>query len=193
MKIRALILVVSLGLGLIGGLGTVAPASATKPASGSFTTTLTLAPTTVDGTDITLSGDVTATISRFTVQDGRIVAVADASGTLTASSPTLGTATLVITDSRLILNANVTADCQGNLHIDFQGVLQVQGTLTFTDTSGTTTTVPINETIPLNGSLDFTAETTSQTSLICDISRLLQNRSSAKALADKLNTLLAKI
>ena len=192
MKIRALVLSAVLGV-LIGGVGThTAPASA-KPVSGTFTATLTLAPTIIDGTDITLGGDLTAIVKRFNLQDGHLVAVAEASGTVTATSPTLGTATLLITDARLIVNADVTADCQGNLHIDFRGVLQVQGIFTFTDTSGTTTNLSVNETIPFRGSLDYTAQTTSQTSLICDISRLLQNKSSLKALIDKLNTLLAKV
>src|SRR5215213_4728080 len=56
---------------------------------------------------------------RDTVQRARrhLVAIADASGTLTTTSPTLGTAKVPVTDARLVLNADVTADCQGHLHI----------------------------------------------------------------------------
>jgi hypothetical protein len=61
-------------------------------------------------------------------------------GTVTATSPTLGTATLVLSGTRIVLNANVHADCQGHLHVDFRGVLQVRGTLTFTSTTGLTIT-----------------------------------------------------
>jgi len=174
----------------------VSPASATKPAGGSFTTTLTVEPTmiAVDGFSVTTSGSLTANVTQFRVdENGHLAAIASVSGTLTASEPTLGTATITITNVRVVLNADVDADCSGHLHIDFQGVLQVDATVVFTATDGTTTTLHIHKTVPLQGSLDYTATTQQQQSLICDIATLLQNPSSVKALVDKLNTLLKQL
>jgi hypothetical protein len=189
MKIRALVLVVLVAL---FAFGTQAPATA-KPTRGSFTVDLGLEPTLVGGTDITLSSTVTANVTQFGVQDGHIVAIAMVSGTVAATSPTLGTATLVLTGTRVVLNANVQADCQGHLRIDFRGVLQVRGTLTFTSATGSTITFNLNETVPLRGLLDYTAQSTSETALICDIAKLLNSSASQRALADKLNTLLKKL
>jgi hypothetical protein len=189
MRIRTLGLIVVVGL---LAFGTLAPATA-KPTRGSFTGDLTIGPALVEGTDITLSGTLTANVSQFSVQDGHIVAIATVSGTVTATSPTLGTATLVLSGTRIVLNANVQADCQGHLHIDFRGVLQVRGTLTFTSTTGSTITFDLNETIPLSGSLDYTAQSTSETALICDIATLLNSSASQRAVVDKLNTLLKKL
>src|SRR5215208_7051130 len=131
----------------------VSPASAAKPAAGSFTTTLTVEPTTVavDGYTLTLSGSLTANVTQFRVdENGHLVAIATVTGTLTASEPTLGTATITITNVRVVLNADVDADCSGHLHIDFQGVLQVDATVVFTATDGTTTTLHIHKTVPLH-------------------------------------------
>jgi hypothetical protein len=84
-------------------------------------------------------------------------------------------------------------DCSGHLHIDFQGVLQVDATVVFTPTDGTTTTLDIRETVPLHGTFDYTPTTQQQQSLICDIATLLENPSSVNALVDKLNTLLKQL
>jgi len=182
MKTRALLLVVLVGL---LGFVTTAPAAAKKPATGSFTVTIPVNETvTVDGTTITITGTLTADVTHLSVQDGHVVAVATLGGQLTFTSD-LGTATVDLTGTRVVLNADVRADCQGNLDITFHGVLQLNATVTFDGTSFT-----INKTIPLNGSLHFTATTQQQTSLICDISHLLQSHASVNAIVDKLNTLL---
>ena len=170
----------------------VSSASAAKPAGGSFTTRLTVEPTTfaVDGYSVTVSGDLTANVTQFRVdENGHVVAIATVSGTLTVSEPTLGTATITITNVRVVLNADVDADCSGHLHIDFDGVLQVDASVVFTATDGTTTTLDIHKTVPFHGTLDYTATTQQQQSLICEIATLLANPSSPKALVDKLNTL----
>jgi hypothetical protein len=173
----------------------VSPASAAKPAGGSFTTTLTVPPTTdtVDGYTVTVSGSLTATVTRFRVDSsGHLVAIATVSGTLTATEPTLGTATVTI-NSRVVLNADVQADCSGHLQIDFRGVLQINAIVVFTALDGATTTLTVNETVPLRGSLSSTATAEPLKSLICDLATLLGNRSSPNAHADKLNTLLKKL
>jgi hypothetical protein len=172
------------------------PASAAKPAGGSFTTTLTVAPTTVavDGYRVTVSGSLTATVTQFKVDsNGHLVAVATVSGTLTATEPTLGTASITITKVGVVLNAQVQADCSGHLQIDFHGVLQIDATVVFTATDGTVTSLDVHKTVPLQGSLRYTAITQQQKSLICDIATLLQNPSSVNALVDKLNTLLKTV
>ena len=176
----------------------VAPANAAKPVGGSFSTTLVVVPTvvpvTVDGLNFTftVSGSLDATVNRFQVSDGRVLAVGTASGTLTVTEPTLGSATITVTNARLVLTAQVTADCSGNLRIDLRGVLQLDATVQFT-ILGVSATIPINETVPLNASLSYMATTQQQQSLICDIATLLGNRSSPNALADKLNTLLKRL
>src|SRR5918995_2186555 len=76
------------------------PASAAKPAGGSFTTTLTVAPTTVavDGYRVTVSGSLTATVTQFKVDsNGHLVAVATVSGTPTATEPTPRTPSITLT------------------------------------------------------------------------------------------------
>src|SRR5829696_9413371 len=170
----------------------VTPASAAKPAGGSFTTTLDLAPTTFTVGDYTLtvSGSLTASVTQFQVDsNGRIVAVRTASGTLTVTEPSLGTATITITNVRVSVTADVTADCSGHLQIDFNGVVQLDATAVFT-ILGVTTTIEIHKTVPVRGSLGYTATTQQQQNLICDIATLLNNPSSVKATVDKLNTLL---
>jgi hypothetical protein len=173
----------------------VTPASAAKPAGGSFTTTLDLAPTTFTVGDYTLTvtGTLTATVTHFQVDsNGHIVAVGTASGTLTVTEPTLGSATITITNVRVSLTADVTADCSGHLQIDFNGVVQVDATAVF-NILGVTTTVELHKTVPVHGSLTYTATTQQQQSLICDIATLLNNQSSVKATIDKLNTLLKQL
>jgi hypothetical protein len=185
MRLRALVLLVAVS---VFGLGLTGAASA-KPTTGSFTVTFPVSATvTVDATDITISGTLTANVSRFTVQDSHVVAVTTLSGTLTATSD-LGTATIDLIGTRVVLNADVQADCQGHLHIDFRGVLQLRAMVTFTTSVGSFS-FDVNETIPMRGSIDFTAQTQQQTSLICDLSRLLDTRASVNAAIDKLNTLL---
>ena len=171
----------------------VTPASAAKPAGGSFTTTLDLAPTTFTVGDYTLtvSGSLTASVTQFQVDsNGRIVAVGTASGRLTVTEPNLGTAT--ITNVRVSVTADVTADCSGHLQIDFNGVVQLDATAVFT-ILGVTTTIEIHKTVPVHGSLSYTATTQQQQNLICDIATLLNNPSSVKATVDKLNTLLKQL
>ena len=173
----------------------VSPAAAAKPAGGSFTTTVTVPPTTVtvDGFAVTVSGNLAATVTQFRVDSsGHLVAIATVSGTLTATEPTLGSATITF-NTRVVLNANVQADCSGHLQIDFRGVLQINATVVFTALNGSTTTVTLNETVPLRGSLSFTETTEPLKSLICDLATLLGNRSSPNAQADKLNTILKKL
>ncbi|HUC34951.1 MAG TPA: hypothetical protein VMR48_04565, partial [Gaiellaceae bacterium] len=87
----------------------VSPAAAAKPAGGSFTTTVTVPPTTVtvDGFAVTVSGNLAATVTQFRVDSsGHLVAIATVSGTLTATEPTLGSATITF-NTRVVLNANV--------------------------------------------------------------------------------------
>lgn len=188
MKLR----VALLALMLTGTLGVAGPAAAAPPAGGSFTTTLTVEPTVIDGT--TVSGFLTADVTQFRLQDGRLVAIATVSGTLTATHPELGTGTIDITGSRVVLNAQVTADCAGHLHIDFTGVLQLDATVTLTTTTGEETTKTLRGTLPLRrGSFDFTTQDPALQALICDISNLLSTRASGQALVDKLNTLLKRI
>ncbi len=189
MKLR----VALLALVLAGTLGVAGPAAAAPPVGGSFTTTLTVDPTLIDST--TVSGSVTANVTQFRLnQQGHLVAVATLSGTLTATHPVLGTATFDISGSRVVLNAQITADCSGHLHIDFTGVLQLDATVTLTTTTGDVTTKTLRGTLPLRrGSLDFTAQDPAQRALICNISKLLSSRASGQALVDKLNTLLRRI
>src|SRR5918995_2990948 len=144
--------IVAFGSGLVG-----APAAeAKKPTGGSFTTTLTIAPTQV-GT-ATISGAVTVNATRFAVDEqGRVVAIASLSGAVTVTEPLLGTATIDVTGTRLVLTADVDADCEGRLDIDFRAVLQLRTTVTLTSTSGATTQIPISATVPLGGSVSFTA------------------------------------
>jgi hypothetical protein len=183
-------------MAIIAATAFVAPASAAKPAGGSFTTTLTVAPTTVavDPYTVTVGGSLTADVTRFTVDSsGHIVAIATVSGTLTATEPTLGTATVTIANLRVVLNAIVTADCSGRLQIDFTGVVQIDATVVFTATDGSTTTLELRKTVPVRGSLIYTATTQQQQSLICDLATLLGNPSSVNARVDKLNTLLRQL
>jgi hypothetical protein len=108
------------------------PAAAAKP-TGSFTTPLTVEPTViqVDGYTFTVSGTVTADVTQFALDEqGNLVAVATISGTLTVSEPTLGTATIDVTGTRVVLHAKVQADCSGHLRIDCQGVLRLNATVT---------------------------------------------------------------
>ena len=181
MKIRAVLVVL-----LVGLFGMAAAPASAKP----VTPTVTIPPTTIGGTDITVSGTLAARVSHLSVKDGHVVAVAKVSGTVTATSPTLGTATIVISKAQVVLNADVRADCEGNLHIDFHGVLQLRATVTFTSTTDATSTETINETVPVSGSFDFTAQTAEQTTLICNISQLLQNGGSIQAIVDAINALL---
>jgi len=171
------------------------PASAAKP-TGSFTTTLTVDPTViqVDGFTFTVSGTVTADVTQFKLDEqGNVLAFATLSGTFTVTEPTLGTATIDVTGTRVVLHAKVQADCSGHLHIDFQGVLRLNATVTFTDTTGATTTVTIKKTVPLHGSLDFTAQTQEQRAIICDISHLLKSGASLQEIVDTLNQLLGTL
>jgi hypothetical protein len=164
-------------------------AEAKKPVGGSFTTTLTIAPTQV-GT-ATISGTLTANVTRFAVDEqGHIVGIATLSGAVTVTEPTLGTGTIDVTGTRLVLAADVDADCEGHLHIDFHAVLQLRATVTLTSTSGATTQFEITETVPLSGSLDFTAETQAQRALICEIATLLGAGASPQELVEKLNVVL---
>src|SRR5918994_4964746 len=130
-----------------------APASdAKKPVGGSFTTTLTIAPTQV-GT-ATISGTLTANVTRFAVDvQGRVVGIATLSGSVTVTEPTLGTGTIDVTGTRLVLTADVDADCEGRLDIDFRAVLQLRTTVTLTSSTGATIQIPISATVPLGGSL----------------------------------------
>jgi hypothetical protein len=170
-------------------------AVAAKPTGGSFTTPLTLEPTLIPGTDVTASGTVTADVTQFRVdENGHVVAVATLSGTATLTSPTLGTATIDVTGTRLVLNATVSANCeQGTLTIVYHGALQLNATVTLTSTTGETYTITLNKTVPLNGTYTFRATTQQQQALVCDIENLLGSQASAKALVDKLNTLLKKL
>lgn len=167
---------------------------ASPAAASPFTTTLTVEPTViqVNGYTFTVSGTVTASVTQFKLDErGNLVAVATLSGTLAVSEPTLGAGTIDVTGTRVVLHAKVQADCSGHLHIDFQGVLRLNATVTFTDaTTGATTTETIRKTVPLHGSLDFTAQTQEQRALICDISHLLKSGASVQEVADTLNALL---
>jgi len=177
---------------VLAALVLTSPAGAAKP-TGSFTTPLTVGPTViqVDGFTFTASGTVTANVTQFKLDEqGNLVAVATLSGTITVSEPTLGTATIDVTGTRVVLHAKVQADCSGHLHIDFQGVLRLNATVTFTSTSGATTTVTITKTVPLHGSLDFTAQTQEQRALICDITHLLKSGASLQEVVDTLSQLL---
>src|SRR5215217_7458403 len=155
---------------VLAALVLASSAAAAKP-TGSLPTTLT-----VDPTVIQVDG-FTATVS----------------GTLTVTEPTLGTATIDVGGTRVVLHANVQADCSGHLQIDFQGVLRLNATVTFTDATGATTTETIKKTVPLHGSLDFTAQTQQQRALICDVSHLLRSGDSVQEIVDKLNQLLATL
>ncbi|MCD6022738.1 MAG: hypothetical protein K0R20_2448 [Actinomycetia bacterium] len=177
MKQRAAVLVL---LVTVLGLSTAAPVAA-QP----LTTPLVIPPTTIPGTDITVSGTLDAKVLRFSARDGDITAVAKASGTLTLVSPTLGTATVNISKARITLMADVEADCQGHLDIDFRGVFQLKATVTFSSI-----TLTINETVPISGSLAFTAQTAEQTALVCDVSQLLQTNASLSDILAKLEALL---
>jgi hypothetical protein len=176
---------------VLAALALASPASAAK--TGSLPTTLTVDPTViqVDGYTFTVSGTVTANVTQFKLDEqGNLVAVATLSGTLTVTEPTLGTATIDVTGTR----AKVQADCSGHLHIDFQGVLRLNATVTFTDaTTGATTTETIKKTVPLHGSLNFTAQTQEQRALICDVSHLLRSGASVQEVVDKLKQLLATL
>ena len=181
---------------VLAALVLTSPAGAAKP-TGSFTTPLTVGPTViqVDGFTFTASGTVTANVTQFKLDEqGNLVAVATLSGTLTVTEPTLGTATIDVTGTRAVLHAKVQADCSGHLHIDFQGVLRLNATVTFTDaTTGATTTETIKKTVPLHGSLNFTAQTQEQRALICDVSHLLRSGASVQEVVDKLKQLLATL
>ena len=176
---------------VLAALALASPASAAK--TGSLPTTLTVDPTViqVDGYTFTVSGTVTANVTQFKLDEqGSLLAVATLSGTLTVTEPTLGTATIDVTGTRVVLHAKVQADCSGHLHIDFQGVLRLNATVTFTSTSGATTTVTIRKTVRLRGSLDFTAQTQEQRALICDITHLLKSGASLQEVVDTLSQLL---
>ena len=178
---------------VLAALVLASPAAAAKP-TGSLPTTLTVDPTViqVDGFTVTVSGTVTADVTQFRLDEqGNLVAVATLSGTITVSEPTLGTATIDVGGTRVVLHAKVQADCSGHLQIDFQGVLRLNATVTFTSSTGATTTVTIRKTVPLHGSLDFTAQTQEQRALICDVSHLLRSGASVQEIADTLNQLLA--
>jgi hypothetical protein len=180
---------------VLAALALASPASAAK--TGSLPTMLTVDPTAiqVDGYTFTVSGTVTANVTQFKLDEqGNLVAVATLSGTLTVTEPTLGTATIDVTGTRAVLHAKVQADCSGHLHIDFQGVLRLNATVTFTDaTTGATTTETIKKTVPLHGSLNFTAQTQEQRALICDVSHLLRSGASVQEVVDKLKQLLATL
>src|SRR5829696_8431053 len=179
---------------VLAALALASPASAAK--TGPLPTTLTVDPTViqVDGYTFTVSGMVTADVTQFRLDEqGNLVAVATLSGTLTVTEPTLGTATIDVGGTRVVLHAKVQADCSGHLQIDFQGVLRLNATVTFTDATGATTTETIKKTVPLHGSLDFTAQTQQQRALICDVSHLLRSGDSVQEIVDKLNQLLATL
>lgn len=164
-------------------------ADAKKPVGGSFTTTLTIAPTQV-GT-ATISGTLTANVTRFAVDvQGRVVGIATLSGSATVSEPTLGTGTIDVTGTRIVLAGDVDADCEGHLHIDFHAVLQLRATVMLTSTTGATTQFEVSQTVPLGDSLDFTAETQAQRALICEIATLLEAGASPEELVEKLNVVL---
>jgi len=180
---------------VLAALALASPASAAK--TGPLPTTLTVDPTViqVDGYTFTVSGMVTANVTQFKLDEqGNLVAVATLSGTLTVTEQTLGTATIDVTGTRAVLHAKVQADCSGHLHIDFQGVLRLNATFTFTDaTTGATTTETIKKTVPLHGSLNFSAQTQEQRALICDVSHLLRSGASVQEVVDKLKQLLATL
>jgi len=107
---------------VLAALVLASPAAAAKP-TGSLTTTLTVEPTViqVDGFTFTVSGTVTADVTRFKLDEqGNLLAVATLSGTLTVSEPTLGAVTIDVTGTRVVLRAKVQADCSGHLHIDLR-------------------------------------------------------------------------
>src|SRR5829696_7519090 len=180
---------------VLAALALASPASAAK--TGPLPTTLTVDPTViqVDGYTFTVSGMVTANVTQFKLDEqGNLVAVATLSGTLTVTEQTLGTATIDVTGTRAVLHAKVQADCSGHLQIDFQGVLRLNATFTFTDaTTGATTTETIKKTVPLHGSLNFSAQTQEQRALICDVSHLLRSGASVQEVVDKLKQLLATL
>jgi hypothetical protein len=164
-------------------------AEAKKPVGGSFTTALTIGPTQV-GT-ATISGTLTANVTRFAVDEqGHVVGIATLSGSVTVTEPTLGTGTIDVTGTRLVLTADVDADCEGHLDLDFRAVLQLRATVTLTTIGGITTQFAINQTVPLGGSVDFTAETQAQRALICEIATLLGAGASPQELVEKLNVVL---
>src|SRR5918994_2078554 len=173
----------------VSGLVSAPAAEAKKPIGGSFTKTLTIEPTQV-GT-ATISGAVTVNATRFAVDEqGRVVAIASLSGAVTVTEPLLGTATIDVTGTRLVLTADVDADCEGHLDLDFRAVLQLRATVTLTTIGGITTQFAINQTVPLGGSVDFTAETQAQRALICEIATLLGAGASPQELVEKLNVVL---
>src|SRR5215213_3148685 len=93
---------------LLAALVLASPASAAKPTGGSFTPMLTVEPTViqVDGFTFTVSGTVTADVTRFKLDEqGNLLAVATLSGTLTVSEPTLGAVTIDVTGTRVVLPA----------------------------------------------------------------------------------------
>ena len=174
-----------------------APAAASPAdATGSFTTTLSVDPTTIETSigAVTVSGSVTAEVTQFRVDEsGRLVAVATLSGSVSATTAR-GTVTVDFDRARVVLRASLQANCSGQLNINFNAVAQVNATVTVTNAGGRVLeTFQISETFPLHGSLSFTAQTEEQRALICEISQLLQTHASAKALVDKLNTLLTTL
>ncbi|MBD0348085.1 MAG: hypothetical protein ICV59_02950 [Thermoleophilia bacterium] len=171
-------------------LATVAPNASAAPASArSFTTTLTVEPTAVGSA--TISGAVTANVTQFRLDsNGRVVAIATLNGALTVTHPRLGTGTVDVTGTRIVLIADVDADCQGHLKIDFHTVLQLRATVTLTSRTGATTSLELKETVSLHGSLGFTAQTAAQRALICEIANIIEGSGSLEALVEKLNALL---
>lgn len=180
---------VAMCLAVVSAAITAPAAEAKKPVGGSFTTTLTISPTQV-GT-ATISGAVTANVTRFAVDEqGHVVAIATLSGAITVTEPTLGTGTIDVTGTRVVLTADIDADCEGHLHIDFHAVLQLRAMVTLTTLGGLTTQFEINQTVPLSGALDFTAQTRAQQALICEIATLLGSGASPEEVVEKLNVVL---
>jgi hypothetical protein len=182
-------------LAVVVAVVAVAAMAPARVTAAPLTADLTIGPTTIETSlvgPVTVSGTATATITQFRVnENGQLVAIATVSGTATATVPG-GMVTVDVTRARVILRASVQANCSGQLAVTFNGVAQLNATVTVTK-GGKTATFQITETFPLHGSLSFTAQTAEQQALICEISQLLQTRASTKALVDKLNTLLATL
>jgi hypothetical protein len=184
---------------LVATAAFVAPASAAKPASGSFTKTYNINTTfTVEAGGVLLpvdvTGSLTVTVRKFQADsDGTISVAGTLSGTVTLTNATLGTATLTINSVLVDVTADVDADCStGRLEVTIAGSVDLDALVEF-NLLGVTATYPVNETLSLNQTLVYDAPTPQQRNLICDIDRLTSNPSSLKALIDKLNTLLRKL
>src|SRR5829696_14252 len=116
-------LVVLVGVVLATAL-LASPASA-RPSTGSLSTTIPIPTTTVG--DFTFSGALNVTVTQFQVDaDGNVDAVVSVTGGSVTVTYGDYTATFVPTaGTRLTLNAQVTADCEGHLAVSYSGLLEV--------------------------------------------------------------------